>query len=432
MTKKPLNILVFPCGSEIGLEIYNSLKWSSFINLFGASSASDHGEYVYKNYIGNLPMVESEDFITRLNKVIDKYKIDFIFPAHDSVVLKLAENQSAIGCQVITSPVETCKICRSKKQTYETLKSVVRVPRVYNSKKKDLKFPLFLKPEVGQGSKGIFKALNAKDVEFYLEKDLTLLLLEYLPGREFTVDCLTDRYGQLSVIAPRERLRVINGISVKSKPISDKRVIDIASKINQKLKFRGAWFFQLKESADNELVLMEVAPRIAGTMGLTRVRGINLALLSIFDRLNLDINIINNHYKIEIDRALISRYNIELDYKKVYIDLDDTLIVKGEVNPWIVTFLYQSLNKEKEIHIISRHKQRFNEDTQEFLIAHKLASFSELVIDVPQDREKYEYIDANEAIFIDDSFSERNKVFKKLNIPVFDVSSIEALLDWRN
>ena len=43
------NILVFPCGSEIGLEIYNSVKYSTYFNLIGANSSDDHGKFVYEN-----------------------------------------------------------------------------------------------------------------------------------------------------------------------------------------------------------------------------------------------------------------------------------------------------------------------------------------------------------------------------------------------
>ena len=46
-------ILVFPCGSEIALEIYRSLKYSIHFELVGASSIDDHGKFVYKEYIGD-------------------------------------------------------------------------------------------------------------------------------------------------------------------------------------------------------------------------------------------------------------------------------------------------------------------------------------------------------------------------------------------
>ena len=44
------NILVFPCGSEIALEIYRSVNKSIHFNLIGASSVDDHGKFIYENY----------------------------------------------------------------------------------------------------------------------------------------------------------------------------------------------------------------------------------------------------------------------------------------------------------------------------------------------------------------------------------------------
>ena len=44
------NILVFPCGSEIALELYRALVHSKHFNLIGASSVDDHGRFVYHNY----------------------------------------------------------------------------------------------------------------------------------------------------------------------------------------------------------------------------------------------------------------------------------------------------------------------------------------------------------------------------------------------
>ena len=47
---RPVNVLVFPCGSEIGLEIHAALRHAKDICLHGASSVSDHGEFVYARY----------------------------------------------------------------------------------------------------------------------------------------------------------------------------------------------------------------------------------------------------------------------------------------------------------------------------------------------------------------------------------------------
>ena len=118
------NVMVFPCGSEVGLEINRALAYSKHFTLFGGNSVDDHGKFVYKNYIAGIPFVEAPDFIDEINKIIDQYKIDFIIPAHDSAVMKLAENQNSIKAAVITSGVNTCRICRSKRKTYETFDNI--------------------------------------------------------------------------------------------------------------------------------------------------------------------------------------------------------------------------------------------------------------------------------------------------------------------
>ena len=106
------NVLVFPCGSEIGLEVNQSLKYSKHFMTFGASSVDDHGKFDYAHYIGGLPFVDSPHFIEEINKIIGLYHIDFIIPALDSVVLKLIENQDILKAIVITSCAKTCRICR--------------------------------------------------------------------------------------------------------------------------------------------------------------------------------------------------------------------------------------------------------------------------------------------------------------------------------
>ena len=81
------NVLVFPCGSEIGLEINRALKYSKHFKVFGASSVNDHGKFEFDNYADGVPNVSDDNFIDHINYLVKQYNIDFIFPAHDSVVV---------------------------------------------------------------------------------------------------------------------------------------------------------------------------------------------------------------------------------------------------------------------------------------------------------------------------------------------------------
>lgn len=424
------NVLVFPCGSEIGLEIHKCLQYSTHFRPFGASSVDDHGRFVYRDYIADVPHVSSPDFIDKVNELVARYDISFILPAHDHVVLKLAQARKTgtLKCEPITSPAATCEIARSKSRTAELFSGLIPTPRLFpdDTAVSEHDLPVFLKPDVGQGSKGTYTARTIEDVSYYRRKDPSLLIMEYLPGREYTVDCFTDRDGRLKFCEGRARNRISNGISVNSNRVTDDRLQDIAGKINDKLKLRGAWFFQVKENVRSELALMEFAPRIAGTMGLTRVKGVNLVLLSLFDALGYDVAVFENDCDMTVDRSLVNRYKHNIRYSHVYLDFDDLLIFEGKVNLQLAAFLYQCVNNGTKLHLLTRHKGNISES----LARHRLAQvFDEITVIREQEDEKYRHIVAKDAIFIDDSFSERKKVHDALGIPVFDSHMIESLTE---
>lgn len=419
-----IKILVFPCGSEIGLEINRSLKYDKYIDLYGASSVkSNHGKYVFENYI-EIPHINTPDFLKKLNKAIDKYKIDFIFPALDDVVVYLAKNSQKIHCKIIGSLEKTCRICRSKKLTYSLFKNKIPVPRVYNLNDKNIKFPVFLKPEKGQGSIGTHEAKNRTDIEYYLKKDPSLLILEHLPGKEYTIDCFTDRHGELRFTGARERIRIRTGISVDTQPVDNKKFKKIVEIINRTLHFRGMWFFQMKENAKKQLILMEIAPRVAGAMGLHRNQGVNLPLLTIYDALKQDVKILENKFTLRLDRSLNARYKTNLKYKHVYVDFDDCLVIDGKINTALMSFLYQCVNNKIKIHLLTRTAGNLKMNLKKY----RLNSLFDSIISVDKNTLKSKYIKEKSAIFIDDSFRERSEVHKKLKISVFGLESIECLM----
>ena len=81
-------------------------------------------------------------------------------------------------------------------------------------------------------------------------------MLEYLPGKEYTVDCFTNLSGKLIFARGRGRNRIKLGISVNTEPVDEsenKNFFELAEKINSQLHQKGGWFFQLKEDKNGEL-----------------------------------------------------------------------------------------------------------------------------------------------------------------------------------
>ncbi len=428
MSKKK-NLLIFPAGTEIAFEIHNALKFSKFVNLFGGTSADDHSEFVYERLIKGFPYIGEDNFIEYLNKVIEEYKIEYIYPAHDSACVYLSKHSKSINAVIVCSEYDTVAICRSKSKTYSFFEGEEFIPITYKTPEEVQEFPVFVKPTVGQGAVGAEKIDNMEQLKFALEKDESLVICEYLSGIEYSVDCFTDKDGNLRVARLRDRERIRAGISVRSKTLdSDNKIVQIANALNNKLKFRGAWFFQVKKNYNGEYRLMEVSPRIPGTMGLSRNLGINFPLITLFDMWGFDVDIIDNNYDIILDRAFYSAYKIDINYNKIYVDYDDTLVINDAVNIQLLAFIYQAYQCGKKIYILSKHIGDIYEDMKKRCISTEL--FEKIIV-IDENDEKSNYISTEDSIFIDDSYAERIKIKNQIGIPVFDVDMVESLIDWR-
>ena len=423
---KNVRVAVFPAGSEIGLEICSALRYDKYVELIGLTSVRDHAEMVYRE-METVPYYQEEDFIEKLNEVLDRTRVDYLYPAYDDVLLFMTRRQREIHAKIITSEPETIEITRFKKKTYEFLKGEPFVPKVYSSQEEVERYPVFAKPDRGQGAQGTQKI--EKEADWGKVEDLeSMVITEYLPGEEVTVDCFTDGNGVLGAHVPRRRIRIKSGIAVRSEVMDeDSAITDIANVLNERLKFKGAWFFQLKKDGAGEYKLLEIAARIAGTMGLGRNMGINYPLLTLYVHMGLRTEVVPNSYHAWVDRALVSRYELSMDYRTVYVDLDDTLILKGRVNDLLIRYLYQCVNKGKRLVLLSRHAGDMGDYLRRFRISGELFDQIVFVGDSP----KSEYVQDKRAILIDDSFRERKEVMRNCGFPVFGTENVESLIDWR-
>jgi len=423
------NILVFPCGSEVALEIYRSVRHSRFFNLIGANSIDDHGKFVFTNYVGSLPFYSDPSFIDELKTVLNINKIDAIYPATDAVSLFLTSHKNEIKIPIISSPSITNEICSSKLKTYNFFTNVIPTPIIFSNINDVEYFPIFAKPEIGYGSRGAKKIINKKMAEVHLAEFPGTIFMEYLPGKEYTIDCFTNSKGQLLFVGSRIRKRIMNGISVNTSTSETTENIffsKLATIINQKLQLRGAWFFQMKENTNNDLVLLEIATRLGGSSATYRIQGVNFALLTLFDAFGYEVNVQHNMFEVELDRALYNRYKLSIDYSTIYIDLDDTIIINDKINTQSIALIYQAINSGKKITLLTKHKGDLNQTLKKYRLQHL---FDDIIHINPED-DKSSFVNDYNAIFIDDSFTERSSVMQKTGLPVFSPDAIESLIDF--
>lgn len=421
-----INVLIFPAGEINSIELHDALSTCVNIELWGASSIERHGSYVFKNYISNVPLINEPDFMEKFNQILSDKKIDVIFPTHDTIAEFFAQDSDKINAKVICADKLTSEICRDKAKTFDLFKDCDFCPEIYEDFNS---LPVFIKPRKGQGAVGAKVVKSKSDIPADINlKDY--VICEYLPNEEYTVDCLTDKNGDLKAVLPRSRKRLMAGVCVagQNEELTDE-VKEIAQIINERLNFKGLWYFQIKKDVNNKFKLLEISTRCAGTMCLSRAQGINLPLLSVYTAMDYDISVSKNPYNIVMDRTLISRYKMDYEYETVYFDFDDTLIIDNKVHLPAIRFLYQCKNQNKKVVLITKHEKDLNQTLEKYAISKNL--FDE-ILHLKTDDKKIDFIKPQKAIFVDNAFQERNAIKDRFNIPVFDVEGIEVLLDWRN
>jgi carbamoyl-phosphate synthase large subunit len=311
-------------------------------------------------------------------------------------------------------PLETLEITRFKSRTYYRLCDVVRVPALLDPadvEKRD--YPVFVKPDRGHGSRNTYLCRNRNQLEAALQSSNDMLACEYLPGREVTVDCFSDRERGLLFVDRRLRTRTRAGISVRSEPVEIANVRGMAEKIASRLRLFGAWFFQLKEHARGEWFLTEIGARIAGGGVYQRLRGVNLPLLTLFEHERRPLEIIVQPFDLDMDRAFLSRFRF---------DFDDTLCLKGEPNLSLIALAAVARHKGKKVVLLSRN----DGSSRGWLSIHDIAGLFDRIILLDRATPEHTQIVPGDLL-IDDSFAER-KACRDVGVICFDVDAAEALM----
>lgn len=415
-------ILVVPAGTEIGHEIHDSLEYSRHWDVHGANYGNDHSSLIYRNIHLGFPNVYHDEFVDAVLALAERIGAELVVPAHDEAIFRLS---SALPQDRFLGPDRVlATILRSKKLTLAALRGVVGTP--FEVDRDNPTFPLFLKPDKGQGSRGAVAIHDKEHLQAALEIEPDVILQELLTGEEITIDCFSDIESNLLYAKGRMRQRTLNGIATRTAGAPSEAYWDLAAQISVALKINGAWFFQMKLDALGNPKLLEVANRIAGSSGFQRMRGINLIEAWLHQKSGRAVAM-PQHFipEIIIDRALYAKVDIRFRPKTVYVDFDDTIILQdGEINYKLIGLLFGLRYRcGCSIQLITRHDGVVEDKLSNLSITHLFDDVHHL--------KKYEpkstVIQDTPAVFIDDSFKERNDVAKLSGVFPLPVECLETL-----
>jgi len=308
------NILISCAGGPAAIGAIKSLRKTNFkgnIVTIDCDPLAVGGYLSDKNYI--VPLSTSKNYWDKVLNIIKKEKITLILPTGDSDIKHFSKNYhqlKQLGVSVFMSDYDSIIKCQDKKLFFDYCSSNFPLPFTSNNYK-DLKFPMFAKPEYGSGSRGVkicYKVSDIKtlDKEESVHRSSNYLFQEYLPGQEYTVDVLCDLNSNPIVIVPRKRLQIKAGISSKGQVIKHKLIEKLCKDLCIYLGLKGPICIQLKEDSKGNPKFIEVNPRLGGGTYFSTLAGVNF--------LDLILKIKNNQeYKIpKLKEITVLRYYNEI------------------------------------------------------------------------------------------------------------------------
>lgn len=304
--------------------IIKCLLQASWINLLVADADEEAtGRFLHPAFVP-IPKATDEHFVDEILRVCRQYDIHIILPLVTRELFPLSKAKQAFAAQrvkVLVSPGEAIEKANNKAACYRFLQqSGVPVPRFHIVQTKEdfihaayeLGHPqqdFCFKPSVSNGSRGFrivsdsidesSQLFDQKPYNTYIAYPIALSILsakpfpqllvtEYLPGAEYSVDCLAQE-GRARLVVPRLRTKMINGISVKGTFVKDEAIIEYCRRIIEAIGLHGNIGIQVKKNASGEPLLLEINPRVQGTIVAGLGAGVNLPLLAVKQELGMPI-----------------------------------------------------------------------------------------------------------------------------------------------
>ena len=231
-----------------------------------------------------VPKINDKSYIDSLLAICSKEKVDLLIPLFEPEFLLLDAKRcefDPLGTLLLLSKRQVLETCQDKWQTFQLFTCYgIKTPVTW--RKEDLPsnitFPVFVKPQTGMGSRGARRVDSFAELGYILRQHSELIIQEFIPGQEYTLDVLADLKGQVLSVVPRERLEVRSGEVIKSRTVYRVELIEQGKGIVEKLGAIGPITVQCIDSGE-ALYWLEINPRFGGGVPLSIHAGVDYPYL---------------------------------------------------------------------------------------------------------------------------------------------------------
>lgn len=311
-----VRLLITGAGAPGFAGIFSCLKEDDELEIWCCDANLNASGKAFCHRFFQVPRANDESFVEELLYHCLKHRIQFILPIVTAELEVLAPVQKDFlqqGITILMNSEQVLNKVNNKCALYHALQNLgIGIPEYrvithwdqLQQAASDLGYPaedIIMKPCLSNGSRG-FRVISEHFDAFQLlfdqkptalplrlnelmqilkQRDFSpLLLSEYLPGPEYSIDMICDE-GKTLLCVPRLRSRINNGISVAGIIEKNDEIIQYCTLIAKKLELHGFNGIQVKQASDGLFKILEINPRLQGTTSAVRLAGVNIPQIGI-------------------------------------------------------------------------------------------------------------------------------------------------------
>ena len=223
-----------------------------------------------------VPLITHPNYIDMILDICKKEEIQAVTTLIDPEIMLLAKHREKfeeLGVLVLAPYEETAKLCFNKYDMYQFCKEKgIQTVKTYGTyeefcngyERKEIDFPVFVKPRTGSGSVGARRIENKEALKQAMESDKSLIIQELMTGKDLDADVYVDTMTHEPVaIFSKKKLSTTIGGANKTISFKDEELFAFVKKVLAAMKFNGPldmdFFYQ-----DGQYYLSEINPRFGG------------------------------------------------------------------------------------------------------------------------------------------------------------------------
>lgn len=271
-----MNILILSAGTRNKIVEYFVKMLDGRGNVV-ATDMSDLAPAIYeadKYYI--VPRMTAPEYLDTIIDICKVEKINGVFSLIDPELSLLAKNKKkfeSVGTTVIGSSYKLCEMSLDKFQMflwlqehgYNCAKSYIDKKAFYRDVEEGrIGYPVFVKPTRGSASIAISKVNDQTTLDLLFVHDESLMIQEYLNGREIGADVYIDMIsGEVVSIFTKWKIRMRAGETDKAVSFKDDKLFELIKNFVFEAGYRGPIDIDIFD-IDGEYYISEVNPRFGG------------------------------------------------------------------------------------------------------------------------------------------------------------------------